>query len=84
MRILTIALCILSVLCMGPWAQLKAEDSPDSLMEVKLAGSKSLAHLIDLSGSQDGMAPQKTDLPQAIVGTVVSGDPGLKKRQRTD
>lgn len=84
MRISTIALCILSVLFMSPWDQLKAEDSPDSLMEVKLAGSKSLAHLIDLSGSQDGMAPQKTDLPKAIAGTIVSGEPGLKKKQRAD
>ncbi len=81
MRIFTIALCILSLACITSWAQVSVGDpNPNG---IQLVGSKSLAHIIDLSDAQDGMAPQKTDLPQAMVGGVAS-DASNRNRPRAD
>jgi hypothetical protein len=84
MRILTIAVCIVSLAAICQWTELYAADLPQVQAEIKLVGSKSLAHIIDLSGAQDGMAPQRTDLRQAISGDAAADNPNRPNRSRAN
>jgi hypothetical protein len=84
MRILITLLCIVSSAGIFQWTAADAADHSEVQAEIKLAGSKSLAHIIDLSGAQDGMAPQKTDLPRTISDGTAEDDLGKQNRSRTN
>jgi len=84
MRAFITALCVCHLLFAAAWNSARAADSPQNSSEISMNGSKSLAHIIDLSGAQEGMAPPKTDLPQALVGGIGDKNSGLPTGLRTN
>lgn len=50
------------------------------LTETQLADSKSLVHIIYATGAQDGMAPQKSDVPPALARNM-TGDPSDRRNR---
>lgn len=50
------------------------------LTETQLADSKSLVHIIYATGAQDGMAPQKSDVPPALARNMTGDPSGLRNR----
>ena len=91
MRILPIVLCICLLSCVNSWGQgTTAADSTDpsvsdslptpGLTEAQLADSKSLVHIIYATGAQDGMAPQKSDVPPALARNMAGDPSGLRNR----
>ncbi|AFM26685.1 hypothetical protein [Desulfomonile tiedjei] len=79
MRILAAVLCSLvmvTFICASPfvWANESIQPPPTNLADQLPTKAKGSIHLVDASGSQDGVAPQKLDVSGAATRTLVGVD----------